>query len=616
MLFRSGKIALFSTLTAMSFVLNGCGGDGSNVGNNTRSGVQLDTTNTIPGGSSSTSLSVVGDPRVIDTESLGDVESAQSVVDSVGNVTSVWMQWDGTSHNLWGNRYTVGTGWGTAQKLESNSGDVSSIKIVVDSADNITVVWVQEVEGFYVIEGDNTTSPPIPPETFDVVRTDLWAKRLVAGNWLTGGLLETSDLATDAEMSDTTAKAVTATIAARDTEGVADIGEVELVVDSSNVVTAVWSQHNGTAYDLVAKRNVAGTWDASPTSLDTDPGTVSAPSLTLDGSELLVLWLQDDGANLNLWGSWYNAGWQAAATIDSENAGDVGEALAVIDGAGEATVTWIQDDGTRWNLWSARYAGAWAAAAKIETEDLGDVIDHKMVVDSTNSVTSVWAQSDGTTSNVWANRYSGAWGTAAKIEGDDAANAGSLELVIDTVNAITVVWVQGDGSVDNVWSNRFSGTWGTALKIETTDDGDVRSPALAVDSSNRVMAMWTQADSNRFDVWSNLYSSGSWGTAVLVEGLDEGSASDPHMIVDGNDRTVAVWVQAHGSVNHLLTNSYTIAGGWGTVGQAEPSTYNSGFNPQLLVDSLNIVTAVWLQPTIITSTNSSINLVDLLANRF
>lgn len=606
MLFRPGKIALISILTAMILGLAGCGGDGSNVGNNTLGGVKLDNTPTILDGDSSIGLGRKGDPRVLDSENLGDVESYQAVVDGSGNVTAVWVQWDGAYQNLWSNRYTVGTGWGTAVKLEQDTGDVSSVKAVVDSVGNVTVVWVQEVSDFYVTPGDNTVSPPIPSDTIYVVRTDLKARRYVSGT----GWLQTVGPAPLIETLDSS------NLTAQQTESLADIGEVALVVDNSNVVTAVWSQHNATAYDLVARRYEAGAWGAVA-SLDADPGTVSAPSITVNGSDLLVLWHQHDGTRLNLWGAWYETGWQAAVTIDTENAGDVSEAKAVIDGAGNATVVWMQADATYWNLWAARYTGAWGGVAKIETQDLGSVIGHKVVVDSANNVTVVWAQSDSTVNNVWANRFTGAWSGAAEIEVEDDGNARVPEVVVDTANAVTAVWIQSNGTVENLWANRFAGAWGTAQKIESRDEGDVRAPVVSLDGANRVMVMWRQQGSTYFDLWSNLYSSGNWGDPQRVEELDTGSVTDVHMIIDGNDRAVAVWIQAYGSENHLLTNSFTVASGWDTPELAEAVGFDSGFSPKLLVDSVtDMVTAVWMQPKVVVTATSSTSFVDLFANRF
>jgi len=47
-------------------------------------------------------------------------------------------------NNFWANRYTVGSGWGVAGKIETEDlGNVKSGRLVVESSDNITAVWSQ-----------------------------------------------------------------------------------------------------------------------------------------------------------------------------------------------------------------------------------------------------------------------------------------------------------------------------------------------------------------------------------------------------------------------------------------------------------------------------------------
>jgi len=605
MLLRSRKTALLPAAIAVLFALSACSGDGANVENNPTTGVQLDTTAPPPNGGTLVPppLPQAGNPQAIDSENLGDVESFQAVVDGVGNVTAVWTQWDGARNNLWGNRYDVSNGWEAAQLLESGDESVFPPKIVVDSAGNVTVVWIQEAADFYIAAGN-------PPEMVNVVRTNLWARRYIIGSgW---------EMTSDPTPVPKVVALESMDLAAAATEGVEDIGDLQLVVDDNDDVTAVWSQHDGIRYNLYSSRHVAGNWELSPVLLDTeDLGHASSPKIIQNGNRLLVLWLQSDGTRQNLWAKWYSAGWAASNKVDTEDLGDVSVPDAVIDNAGNAMVIWRQYDGMRWNLWSARYAGAtWGMVAMLESEDLGDVTFSQTVVESGGNVMVAWTQFNGSVSNVWARRFSaGAWGAEIKVETDDSGNVGSLLLVIDGADAITAAWIQSDGSVDSLWVNRFSsGSWGLASKVEDLDDGDARSPVLTVDSANRVIAVWNQFDGSRYDLWFNLYSAGSWGAAARVGTLDSGSVIDPRFVLDGNDRLIAVWQQSYNSRNHLLVNVYTPGSGWGVVGQIDPDDRDSGFAAALLVDSLNNITVLWQQP--VTQFGADDSQVDLWANRF
>jgi len=64
--------------------------------------------------------------------------------DSSGNAVAVWDQFGETRDGIWSNRYVVGVGWGTAELIDSGSGKDSWYPIVsADDGGNAVVVWHQ-----------------------------------------------------------------------------------------------------------------------------------------------------------------------------------------------------------------------------------------------------------------------------------------------------------------------------------------------------------------------------------------------------------------------------------------------------------------------------------------
>ena len=85
-----------------------------------------------------------GTATLIETENAGRAIFPQIAVDATGHALAVWTQSDGTQFNIWANRYTVGTGWGTAQLLETdNTGDALAPQIAVDATGQALAVWEQ-----------------------------------------------------------------------------------------------------------------------------------------------------------------------------------------------------------------------------------------------------------------------------------------------------------------------------------------------------------------------------------------------------------------------------------------------------------------------------------------
>ncbi len=578
------------SLAAVLLVVGGCGGDGKNASDNAISAARLVPSGGPGGGASLPSLPEVGAPLALSSDISGDVDSAKAVIDGDGNVTTVWTQSDGAHINLWSSRYNVRIGWSNALKLEVGALDVNSFQLVVDATGNVTVVWTQ------------ATAVSLPgPTRIDVERTDLWAVRYIANSgWGVEQRIESADLSASA------------------TQKIEDIGELQVGVDSRGAVTVLWTQYTGSGYDLYANRNVAESWDVTPTLLDSENlGDVATPQLLLNAAgNAFALWTQSDGTHLNLWGARYAAGWSAATKIDSED-GDVDPPTAVVDSSGAATLAWRQFDGNRWNLWRARYAGGWGAAA-IAEELNGDVNAPQLLLYGTNNVMLFWSQSNGLVNKIWTSYYAGGWSANFDIS-NSSGDAGSVVMVIDSAGNITTAWQQQEStastSVYSLWARRFAtGSWESATLLETSASGDVRSPVLFMDSARRPSVIWLQEQDGRFDLWSNHYALGSWGGAQLVEQMDDGSAVDPQAVMSSSDNIALFWRTPYDSSNQLVSSQYTAGSnaGWGAVAKVESPLNNNGYNPIPLVDGNGMVTVVWLQP--VTDTNG--NRVELWGSYF
>jgi len=83
-----------------------------------------------------------GTAQPIEFDSAGSAVAPQVSIDNSGNAVAVWSQSDGIRNNIVVNRYVVGTGWGTAELIESdNAGDAEKPQISMDSSGNALVVW-------------------------------------------------------------------------------------------------------------------------------------------------------------------------------------------------------------------------------------------------------------------------------------------------------------------------------------------------------------------------------------------------------------------------------------------------------------------------------------------
>ena len=116
------------TIVSLLFVLAtlaGCGGGGG--------GGRADAPAT---------LQAWGTAALIETDNAGEAYEPQIALDASGNALAVWQQFDGARYNIWANRYTAATGWGTAALIETDdAGDARDPQIAFDANGNALAVW-------------------------------------------------------------------------------------------------------------------------------------------------------------------------------------------------------------------------------------------------------------------------------------------------------------------------------------------------------------------------------------------------------------------------------------------------------------------------------------------
>ncbi len=403
----------------------------------------------------------------IETDNAGDVHAPQIALDANGNALAVWRRYDGSRYNIWANRYTAGSGWGTAELIETdNAGDASDPQIALDANGNALAVWDQS----------------------DGIRFSIWANRYTAGSgWGTPELIE------------------------NDNAGGAYFPQI--AIDASGNALAVWKQFDGSRNNIWANRYTPGSgWGTAELIETDDAGDARYPQIALAANgNALAVWLQFDGTRNNIWANRYTpgSGWGTPELIETDDASNAYTPQIAIDASGNAMAVWRQSDGSRYNIWANRYTpgSGWGAAGTIES-GTGDAYDPQIALDTNGNALAVWLQSDGIRYNIWANRYTAGsgWGTAELIEtgGGDAV---SPQIALDANGNALAVWRQSQsgGTRYNIWANRYTAGngWGYAERIETDDAGDARYPQIALDANGNAMAVWRQSDGSRTNIWAN-----------------------------------------------------------------------------------------------------------------
>jgi hypothetical protein len=406
----------------------------------------------------------------VETDNAGDAGSPQIAFDASGNALAVWHQSDGTLYHVWSNRYTAGSGWGTPELIQSSNADEGTApQIAMDASGNALAVWSQS--------GGSVAG--------------IWSNRYVAGSgWGTAVKIETET-------------------------GVAH--PPQIAVDRNGNALAVWAQSRGTSgtiFDIWSNGYIAGSGWGTATLIETgNPGHAFWPQVAFDTSgNALAVWSENDGTRYNIGSNRYipGTGWGTDVVIETDNAGHAAESQIAFDASGNALVVWKQSDGTRNNIWSNRYivGSGWSTAALIETEDTGDADLPQIAFDASGNALAVWRQSYGAHVGIWSNRYvvGSGWGIAVLIE-NDMAQPDTPQIAVDSSGNALAVWTKTVGTAStNIWSNRYTpgNGWGVAEVIENTV-GNAFEPQIAIDAGGNAMAVWLQSDGTRNNIWFNRF---------------------------------------------------------------------------------------------------------------
>jgi hypothetical protein len=338
-----------------------------------------------------------------------------------------------------------------------------------------------------------------------------------------------------------------------------------------------------------------------------DAGDVSSAQVAIDtDGNGLAVWIQSDGTRGNVWANRYTAGagWGMAVLIET-GTGNARSPQLAIDGSGNGLVVWDQSNGLIQHIWANGFTPAtgWGTAVQIET-GAGGAISPQLGVDAAGNALAVWSGSPSTGFN----RYTtgSGWGTAAPIQ-TGTVNISTPHVAVAANGNAVAVWVQFVGLRGDVWANRYTatsattGSWGTAALIETDNVNDAITPRVAIDTSGNALVVWVQTDGTRYNVWSNRFTAGAtntWGTAALIETDNAGGANAPRVAFDGSGNALAVW-QQDGDASAVITydirsNRYTAGSGWGTSELMETSALRAG-GVELAMNGAGAAVATWYQ---------------------
>ncbi len=254
-----------------------------------------------------------GVAQLLETEDAGSAFNPRLAVHSDGTAMAVWSHDDGARRNIMANLYSPGTGWGTAELIESdNIGNATRPQVKFDSAGDAIAVWLQ-VDGAF---------------------SSTYSNRYTVGSgWGTPELLETEDLG--------------------------NAFGAQLAVTDDDRVVAIWHQSDGNVFNIWANTYTAGGgWETALKVEDDDQGTANNARLVVGRNGVVTAnWEQSDGTIKSIMSSRFKAseGWSTPTFVETDDVGDAKTHKIAVDGDGNITAVWAQDTGAFYELHSNRF---------------------------------------------------------------------------------------------------------------------------------------------------------------------------------------------------------------------------------------------------------------------
>lgn len=360
-----------------------------------------------------------GTAQRIDGNISGDAQQPQVAVDASGNAVAIWVVGFGTSSEIWVNRYSAGSGWGTASKLSGNGKFSDDPVVASDASGNAIAVWTETDAGG--------------------AGNYVWSNRHTVGlGWGTAQQIAT---------------------------GSGNFGSTPSVsVDASGNAFAIWRRSDGIRGNIWVNRYTVGVgWGTEEQIEASDAETVSfPPRIAFDSSgNAMAVWSQQDSGQYSIWSNRYTAGvgWGSPQLVESENTSAARYPDIVFDSSGNAIVVWERSSGMQRSIWTNRYilGIGWEVAHSLASEaSMSTGMLAKLDADSNGNVLVVWNQPYRSVNSVWAIRYApgSGWGSASLLEPNIAGAAWfSGGVAFGTNGQAIVVWHQYDGARADIWGS-------------------------------------------------------------------------------------------------------------------------------------------------------------------
>jgi hypothetical protein len=282
-----------------------------------------------------------------------------------------------------------------------------------------------------------------------------------------------------------------------------------------------------------------------------------------DNGNIIIVWMESDGTNSHIFKSErWNGIWTYPANLSdhiSLNGQDAIEPHVAMDNNGNAIIVWMQSDGANLQVFkSERRNGVWANPTSLSDhispsgQDVGwnDPLmgTAQVAMDNNGNAIIVWYQSDGSTQQIFKSEYrNGAWQHPANLADNiGITRAAQPQVAMDDNDNAIIVFIASDGSYSQIFKSEYrNGSWHHAasnLDNISPDGRHAFAPQVAMANNGDAVIVWGQFGNDTYRVYKSEYRSGAWVNPTdLSDFISPNWGRFPQVEMENNGNAIIIW---------------------------------------------------------------------------
>lgn len=395
-------------------------------------------------------------------------EPPQIRFDSLGNALAVWIQETigVAQRDLWANRYTAGTGWGTPQIIVPGVGARMGRAQLGMSADGKALaVW-------------EVMDDPYAP------MAHIWSISYAPGTgWGTAAGIDNDTYPFQS-------------------------GSPRLAVAANGAAVAVWGQGDSlTVTNIVRVTGSTSSGWGTPSVLVTAPiaqgvgGAEVALGAIGDGA---VIWQQANGAIITVRGAPISGGTVGTPQEISTNTGALVNPHVAANASGMAVVVWGQLNGSRFEISSNRYVPGtgWGSPTQVNNPGypvFNQTPEPQIHLDDAGTATALWVEGTGASyPKFWNHQSALGWGSAELI----TYSLGTYRVVGNSAGQLLGARFNGQNLYASPAYLTSAADWGAGTLLTSTGYIPLE---MAMDSSGNSLMVWIEPVTGGYALFGSVY---------------------------------------------------------------------------------------------------------------